>query len=49
METAVLGIRKFPVELHKKVKAAAANEGVSLQEWFVKACEEKLAKEKDSK
>lgn len=47
METSMLGVRRFPVDLHRDVKVAAAKEGITLQEWFVRACKEKL--ERDAK
>lgn len=40
-----INIRKFPEELHKIAKAAAAKEGKSLQDWFIEAVREKIERE----
>lgn len=45
METTIINIRKFPVDLHRQAKAAAAKEGIPLQEWFKQAVEEKLKRD----
>ncbi|MHC1788340.1 toxin-antitoxin system HicB family antitoxin [Solidesulfovibrio sp.] len=45
METTIVNIRKFPVELHRQAKVAAAKEGIPLQEWFKQAVEEKLGRD----
>ncbi len=42
-----INIRKFPDELHKLAKIAAAKEGKTLQDWFVDAVREKI--ERDEK
>lgn len=45
METTNIGIRNFPVELRKQAKIAALKEGIKLQEWFIKAVQEKLERD----
>jgi len=46
VETTILNVRKFPVDIHREAKAAAAKEGITLREWFVKAVKEKLDRNK---
>ena len=45
----VLNLKNFPDGLHHAAKIAAVKEGIPLREWLIKAIEEKLAREKDSK
>jgi len=47
VETTILNVRKFPADVHHAAKVAAVKEGITLREWFVKACKEKL--ERDAK
>lgn len=49
METTILNVRGFPVDIHREAKAAAAREGITLREWFVKAVKEKLARDNETK
>jgi predicted HicB family RNase H-like nuclease len=42
----IINIKEFPDELHRKAKAAAALEGISLKALFIKAVEEYLQKKK---
>ena len=42
----IINIKEFPDELHRKAKAAAALEGISLKALFIKAVEEYLKKKK---
>ena len=49
METTIVNVRGFPIDVHREAKAAAAKEGITLREWFVKAVKEKLEREKESK
>ena len=42
-----INIRKFPEELLKLAKIAAAKEGKTLQDWFIEAVREKI--ERDEK
>ena len=41
---AILNIKDFPDDLHRKAKAEAALEGISLKALFIKAVEEYLKK-----
>ena len=41
-----INIKDFPDELHRKAKAAAALEGISLKALIIKAIEEYLKKKK---
>lgn len=43
---AMLNIKNFPEELHRKAKAAAALEGISLKALLIKALEKYLEKAK---
>jgi predicted HicB family RNase H-like nuclease len=43
---AFLTIKDFPDDLHRKAKAAAALEGISLKALIIKAIEEYLKKKK---
>lgn len=49
METTIINIRKFPVDLHREAKVAAAKEGITLQEWFLRATKEKLERDRTAK
>ena len=42
----IINIKEFPDELHRKAKAAAALEGISLKALIIKAIEEYLKKKK---
>ena len=42
----IINIKDFPEDLHRKAKAAAALEGISLKALFIKAVEEYLKKKK---
>lgn len=42
----IINIKDFPEELHRKAKAEAALEGISLKALFIKAVEEYLQKKK---
>ena len=42
----IINIKEFPEELHRKAKAAAALEGISLKALIIKAIEEYLKKKK---
>lgn len=44
----IFNIKNFPVDLHRKAKAAAALEGKSLKDWVVEAMKEKLERSKSS-
>ena len=46
---ATLNIKDFPDDLHRKTKAEAALEGISLKALFIKAVEEYLKKKKGGK
>lgn len=46
METMIFNIKNFPVELHRRAKAAAAIEGKSLKDWLIEAIKEKLERDK---
>lgn len=39
---AALNLRDFPDELHRKMKAAAAMEGISMKDLIIKVVEEYL-------
>ncbi|MFV0422078.1 toxin-antitoxin system HicB family antitoxin [Oleidesulfovibrio sp.] len=41
-----INIRKFPEDLHKLAKVAAAKEGKTLQDWFIEAVQEKIERDK---
>ena len=43
---AILNIKNFPDDLHRKAKAEAALEGISLKALIIKALEEYLKKKK---
>lgn len=40
-------IINFPPEIHAHVKAHAAIRGISMNEWILRALQEKMAKEKE--
>jgi predicted HicB family RNase H-like nuclease len=42
MKTEQLLLQRFPAELKRKIKKAAIDEGVSMQEWIIRRCNEKL-------
>ena len=42
----IINIKEFPDDLHRKAKAAAALEGISLKALIIKAIEEYLKKKK---
>ena len=42
----IINIKEFPDDLHRKAKAEAALEGISLKALFIKAVEEYLKKKK---
>ena len=42
----IINIKEFPEELHRKAKAAAALEGISLKALIIKAIEDYLKKKK---
>lgn len=41
-----LNIRNVPEEVHRDAKIAALKEGVTLQEWVIKAIMEKIERDK---
>ena len=43
-QTDMLAVR-CPVNLHKKIKQAAKKKGVTIKEWILDACWEKLPKD----
>ena len=43
---ATINLRDIPEDLHRKAKAAAALEGITLKELVIKAIEEYLKKKK---
>jgi predicted HicB family RNase H-like nuclease len=43
---AIINIKEFPEDLHRKAKSEAALEGISLKALFIKAVEEYLRKKK---
>jgi hypothetical protein len=45
-EMAVINIKDFPDDLHRKAKSEAALEGISMKALFIKAVEEYLKKKK---
>jgi predicted HicB family RNase H-like nuclease len=46
---AILNIKDFPDDLHRKAKSEAALEGISLKALFIKAVEEYLKRKKGRK
>ena len=45
----IINIKDFPDDLHRKAKAEAALEGISLKALIIKALEEYLKKKKGGK
>ena len=43
---AIMNLRDMPDDLHRRAKAAAAMEGITLKELVIKAIEEYLKKKK---
>ena len=43
-KTMVVNIRRIPVSLWRKARAAAAYEGITVREWTIQAITEKLDK-----
>ena len=43
---AIINIKDFPEDLHRKAKSEAALEGISMKALFIKAIEEYLKKKK---
>jgi predicted HicB family RNase H-like nuclease len=42
MKTTVLRIRKFPAELHRRIKLAATGKGKSVQEYVAEVLEQNV-------
>jgi predicted HicB family RNase H-like nuclease len=45
-ETTVVNLKRFPEDLHRQAKSKAALEGISLQEFIIRAVTEYLKKQK---
>ena len=45
----IINIKDFPDDLHRKAKAEAALEGISMKAFIIKALEEYLKKKKGGK
>jgi len=49
VEVMIFNIKNFPVDLHRKAKAAAAMGGQSLKDWVIEAMKEKLERSKETR
>ncbi|MHC1788977.1 toxin-antitoxin system HicB family antitoxin [Solidesulfovibrio sp.] len=45
----VINIKVVPDEIHRAAKAAAAKEGIPLQNWVIEAIKEKLERSREEK
>ncbi|EHJ49509.1 hypothetical protein DFW101_3513 [Solidesulfovibrio carbinoliphilus subsp. oakridgensis] len=49
METTIINVRKFPLDLHREARSAAVMEGITFRDWLIKAVKEKLERDKAQK